>query len=95
VVNDAGEPKDLASASAIWVLKRFVEGVAELLRKVPVIDPNQVEYTGRVALSVPASDTFTLASGRYYYELQITDAAGKTRKVAYGNVLLYPTAIRS
>lgn len=53
---------------------------------------NIIAATGKIAISMGATDTYNLTSGRNYYDVIITSAAtGKKTKVFEGNALVTDT----
>lgn len=91
ITDEAGDPKDLTGCSSVWVLKESAEGT-ELLRKSGTPEDQGI-YPGVLLLTVTKTETAAL-HGALYYELQITDVLGKTRKAACGRVVVQPTGIR-
>lgn len=50
--------------------------------------------TGIVALSMNANTTDSIASGRYVYDVELVDDAGKVSRVVEGIVTVTPTVTR-
>ena len=50
--------------------------------------------TGRLTISLSATQTNALAAGRYVYDVEITDAAGVVTRVVEGQVELTPGVTR-
>jgi hypothetical protein len=95
ITKDDGSPKNLTSASAVWILS-----------KTPM-DPYLVRKTsvsGSIAITVPVSgqlqvliypdDTKTLAPGTYYHELGIADSSSVFQTYLTGEMVLLPSKAR-
>lgn len=79
----------LAGASFKWAMSRSV-GAEKLVEKSGDL------VTGKqVTVELAPEDTEELRRGKYYHELEITDASGRISTAAIGAVDLFPTLIRA
>jgi len=92
VTDTAGLPLDLTGYTALsQVRKSYPSSLIATITSVFVAD----RTTGNITLSLTDIQTKTLETGRYVYDLVITDSGGTKTRVIEGQVIVNPGVTRA
>ena len=90
VLNDPnGAPVDLTGYSAAGQIRKHYTSSNAVSFSVS-LNAN----TGSVVLSLTANNTSSLAAGRYVYDVEMTDTAGRISRIIEGTVTVSPNVTR-
>ena len=91
VLNDAnGSPVDLTGYSASGQIRKHYSSSNSVSFSITVPTP----ASGSVILSLNANTTANLVSGRYVYDVELTDTAGRISRIIEGIVTVSPNVTR-
>jgi len=91
-VNDStGSALDLTSYTALAMLRKSYQSSTATTFTSAFVSPRT---TGQITISLTDTQTAALESGRYVYDLVITDASGSKTRVVEGNVTVNPSVSR-
>jgi len=91
-VNDsAGSALDLTNYTALGMIRKTYQSSTATTFTSAFVSPRT---TGQITISLTDTQTAALESGRYVYDLVITDASGNKTRVVEGNVTVNPSVSR-
>jgi len=91
-VNDsAGTALDLTNYTALGMIRKTYQSSTATTFTSSFVSPRT---TGQITISLTDTQTSALESGRYVYDLVITDASGNKTRVVEGNVTVNPSVSR-
>ena len=91
-VNDsAGAALDLTNYTALGMIRKTYQSSTATTFTSSFVSPRT---TGQITISLTDTQTAALESGRYVYDLVITDASGNKTRVVEGNVTVNPSVSR-
>lgn len=91
-VNDStGTALDLTNFTALAMLRKSYQSSTATTFTSAFVSPRT---TGQITISLTDTQTAALESGRYVYDLVITDASGNKTRVVEGNVTVNPSVSR-
>ena len=91
-VNDsAGSALDLTNYTALGMIRKTYQSSTATTFTSAFVSPRT---TGQITISLTDTQTAALESGRYVYDLVITDASGSKTRVVEGNVTVNPSVSR-
>jgi hypothetical protein len=91
-VNDsAGSALDLTNYTALGMIRKTYQSSTATTFTSSFVSPRT---TGQITISLTDTQTSALESGRYVYDLVITDASGNKTRVVEGNVTVNPSVSR-
>ena len=91
-VNDStGSALDLTNYTALGMIRKTYQSSTATTFTSSFVSPRT---TGQITISLTDTQTSALESGRYVYDLVITDASGNKTRVVEGNVTVNPSVSR-
>ena len=91
-VNDStGTPLDLTNYTALGMIRKTYQSSTATTFTSAFVSPRT---TGQITISLTDTQTAALESGRYVYDLVITDASGNKTRVVEGSVTVNPSVSR-
>lgn len=91
-VNDsAGSALDLTNYTALGMIRKTYQSSTATTFTSAFVSPRT---TGQITISLTDTQTAALESGRYVYDLVITDASGSKTRVVEGIATLSPSVSR-
>ena len=91
-VNDsAGSALDLTNYTALGMIRKTYQSSTATTFTSAFVSPRT---TGQITISLTDTQTAALESGRYVYDLVITDASGNKTRVVEGSVTVNPSVSR-
>jgi|TARA_B100001094_G_C17980829_1_gene695144 hypothetical protein len=91
-VNDStGTPLDLTNFTALAMLRKSYQSSTATTFTSAFVSPRT---TGQITISLTDTQTAALESGRYVYDLVITDASGNKTRVVEGIATVNPSVSR-
>ena len=91
-VNDStGTPLDLTNFTALGMIRKTYQSSTATTFTSAFVSPRT---TGQITISLTDTQTAALESGRYVYDLVITDASGNKTRVVEGSVTVNPSVSR-
>jgi hypothetical protein len=90
IVEANNQPRDLTSSNAFSQIRKSYQSITSQDLTCVIFDaPN-----GVISLSMSASETANLKSGRYVYDVKTVDPVGYTQRVLEGIVVVAPGVTR-
>ena len=91
-VNDsAGSALDLTNYTALGMIRKTYQSSTATTFTSAFVSPRT---TGQITISLTDTQTAALESGRYVYDLVITDASGSKTRVVEGTATVNPSVSR-
>tara|TARA_B100001175_G_C19234244_1_gene506800 strand:+ start:322 stop:657 length:336 start_codon:yes stop_codon:yes gene_type:complete len=91
-VNDSSDsPLDLAGYTAVGMIRKSYSSSTSTSFTIAFVDPRT---SGQVTMSLTDVQTGALDSGRYVYDLVITDSVGDKTRVVEGIATIKPSVSR-
>ena len=91
-VNDStGSALDLTNYTALGMIRKTYQSSTATTFTSSFVSPRT---TGQITISLTDTQTAALESGRYVYDLVITDASGNKTRVVEGSVTVNPSVSR-
>ena len=91
-VNDStGSALDLTNYTALGMIRKTYQSSTATTFTSSFVSPRT---TGQITISLTDTQTSALESGRYVYDLVITDASGNKTRVVEGSVTVNPSVSR-
>lgn len=91
-VNDStGSALDLTNYTALAMIRKTYQSSTATTFTSSFVSPRT---TGQITISLTDTQTAALESGRYVYDLVITDSSGNKTRVVEGNATVNPSVSR-